>query len=77
VATQNRLMLEMSLENQAQLKAELRHEWEWMAAKRERMAAKRDQWAAEYAELTQWNTVGPRPNIYTMVDPRRFWGDAK
>jgi hypothetical protein len=28
VATQNRLMLEMSLENQAQLKAELRHEWE-------------------------------------------------
>jgi hypothetical protein len=53
VATQNRLMLEMLLENQGQWKTELRHEWVRMAAKGERMAAKRDQWAAEHAELTQ------------------------
>jgi hypothetical protein len=53
VATQKQLMLDMSLENQAQWKAALSHEWERMAAKRERMAANRDQWAAKYAELTQ------------------------
>jgi len=35
VATQNRLMLEMRLENQAQWKAEQRSEWERMAAERE------------------------------------------
>ena len=49
VATQNRLMLEMLLENQAQWKAEQKLERERMAAERERMAAERDQWAAERA----------------------------
>ena len=46
VATQNRLMLEMLLENQAQWKAEQRLERERMAAERDRMAAERDHWAA-------------------------------
>ena len=49
VATQNRLMLEMLLENQAQWKAKQKLERERMAADRERMAAERDQWAAERA----------------------------
>jgi hypothetical protein len=43
VTTQNRLMLDMLLENQARWKAEQRLERERMAAKRERMAAKRDE----------------------------------
>jgi len=41
------------------------------------MAAERDQWAAERAERTEQSTVGPRPNIYKMVDPVRFCGGAK
>jgi hypothetical protein len=45
VATQNRLMLEMLLENQAQWKAEQKLERERMAAELERMAAERDQHA--------------------------------
>ena len=78
VATQNRLMLEMLLKNQAQWIAEQRHEWERMAAEQERMAAERDQWAAglaeraqhaQHAQCTQLSIVGPRPNIYKMVDP--------
>jgi len=43
VATQNRLMLEMLLENEAQWRAEQKLEWERMAAERERMAAERNQ----------------------------------
>ena len=39
LATQNRLMLEMPLENQAQWKAEQKHERERMAAERDQMAA--------------------------------------
>jgi len=77
VATQNRLTLEMLLENQAQWKAEQRLERERMAAERERMAAERDEWANERAECTKRSTVGPRPNIYNMVDPVRFCGGAK
>jgi len=70
-------MLEMLLENHAQWKAEHRLEQERMAAERERMAAQRDEWAAERAEHTERRTVGPRPNIYKMVDPGRFCGGAK
>jgi len=86
VATQNRLMLEMLLKNQAQWIAEQRHEWERMAAEQERMAAERDQWAAglaeraqhaQHAQCTQLSIVGPRPNIYKMVDPVLYWGGAK
>jgi len=77
LATQNRLMLEMLLENQAQWKAERRLKRERMADERERMAAERDQWAAERAERTERSTVGPRPNIYKTVDPVRFSGGAK
>jgi hypothetical protein len=42
VATQNRLMLEMQLENQAQWKAEQILEQERMAAERERIVAEQD-----------------------------------
>jgi hypothetical protein len=77
VATQNRLMLEMLLKNQAQWKAEQRLEWERMAAGRVRMAAVADQWAAERAECTAQCTVGRRPNIYKMVVPIRYCGGAK
>jgi hypothetical protein len=73
MATQNRLTLEMLLENQAQWKTEQR-------LKRERMQTERDQWAAEHAECsepTERRIVGPRPNIYTMVDPVRYCGGAK
>jgi len=42
MATQNRLMLEMLLENQARWKAEQRPAWERMVAQRERMASKWD-----------------------------------
>jgi len=77
VATQNRLMLEMLHENQAQSKAEQRLEQARMAAERERMAAKRDQWAAKRAKCAERSTVGPRPNICTMVDPVRFCGGAE
>jgi hypothetical protein len=48
-----------------------------MAAERERMAAERDQWDAQRAESTERSTVGPRPNIYNMVDSVRFCGGAK
>jgi hypothetical protein len=58
MATQNRLMLEMLLGNQAQRKAEQRLERESMAAEREQMAASRDQWAAECAECTERSTGG-------------------
>jgi len=80
VATPNRLMLEMLLENQAQWKTDQRLEREWMVAEREPMAAKRDEWAAKCAELaerTEWSTVGPRLNICMMVDLVRFCGGAK
>jgi len=50
VATQNRLMLEMLLENQAQWKAKQKLERERMAAGWEPMAAERAQWAAKRAE---------------------------
>jgi len=76
VATQNRLMLEMMLENQAQWKAERKLEQERMAAKRERMAAKRDQWAAKRAKRAKWSITGPRPIIYKMVYPVRYFGGA-
>ena len=74
VETQNRLMLEMLLENQAQWKAEYKLQRERMAAERERTAAEQDQWAAEGAERS---ITGPRPNIHKMVDPARYCGGAK
>jgi hypothetical protein len=77
VATQNRLMLETLLENQAQGKAEQKLERERMVAERERMAAKREQWSPESAERTEQSITGPRPNIYMMVDPARYCGGAK
>jgi len=77
VATQNRLMLEMLLENQAQWIAEQRLERERMDAEHEQMATERDQWAAEHAECTKRITVGPRPNIYKIFDFVRFCGGAK
>jgi len=77
VATQNRLMLEMLLENQAQWKAEQKLARERLAAEQERMAAVRDQSAAEPAERTEPSIRGPRPNIYTMVDPVRYCGGSK
>jgi hypothetical protein len=77
VATQNRLMLEMLLENQAQWKAEQKLERERMAAEQERMAATRAQWAAERAELAERSITGPRPRIYKTVDPVRYCGGAK
>jgi hypothetical protein len=77
VATQNRLMLEMLPQNDAQWKAEQRLERERMAAEHEPMAAKQDQWAAKRAKRIERRTVGPRANIYKMVDPVRFCGGAK
>jgi hypothetical protein len=77
VATQNRLMLEMLLENLAQWKAAQTLEPERMAPERQRLAAAGDQWAAERAELTERSTVGPRRNIYKMVDPVRFYCGIK
>ena len=77
VATQNRFMLEMLLENQALWKAKQRLERERMAAELARMAAERDQSAAKRAKRTEQSTVGPRPNIHKMVDPVRFCGGAK
>jgi hypothetical protein len=41
------------------------------------MAAEPDQWAAERTERTEQSTIGPRPNIYKMVDPVRLCGAAK
>jgi hypothetical protein len=70
-------MLEMLLDNQAQLKAEQKLERDWMAAERERMASERDQWAAERAERADRSIAGPRQNIYKMVDPVRYCGGAK
>jgi len=69
MVTQNRLMLELLLENHAHWKAEEKHEWERMAAKQEQLAAARDQCAAERAELAKRTIIGPRPNLYKMVDP--------
>jgi len=77
VATQNRLMMVMLHENQAQWKAGQKHERERMPAKPERMAAELDLWAAECAERAEWSNAGPRPNIYKMVDPVRYFGGAK
>jgi len=77
VATQNRLMLEMVLENQAQWKAELKLERERMAAERERMAGKQDHWATKFPERAKPSITGPSPNIYKMVDPVRSCGGAK
>jgi hypothetical protein len=77
VATQNRLMMEMLLENQAQWKAQQKLERERMAADGERMAAELDQWAVEWAEDAERSIAGPRPNIYKMVDPVRYCGGAK
>jgi len=74
---QNRLMLEMLLVNQAQLKAEHSLTRERLAGKPERIAAERDQWAAKRANSTQQSTVGPRRNINRLVDPARFCGGAK
>jgi len=76
VGTQHNLMLEMLLENQAQWKEEQKHEHERMATERERMAAERDQCAAECAELVERSIVGPRPNIYKMVDPAQYCSGA-
>jgi len=53
VATQNGLKLGMLLENQAQRKAEQKHQWERMVAEQEWIAAERDQWAAESAECAE------------------------
>jgi len=77
VATQNRSMLEMLLENQAQWKAEQKLDRERMAADRERMAAERDRCAAECAECAERSITGPSPNIYKMFDPIRYCGGAK
>jgi len=63
VAAQNRLMLEMLLENQAQWTAEQKLERERMVAEQEPMAAARDQWAAKRAEHAERSITGPRPNI--------------
>jgi len=77
MVTQNRLLLEMPLENQAKWKAELRLEKEQMAAEWESMLADQDQWAAKRVEPSERSTVGPRPNIYTTVYPRSIWGGVK
>jgi len=77
VATQNRLMLEMLLQNQAQWKAGQKLESKRMAAKREGMAAERDQWAATRAKRAKRSITGPRPNIHKMVDLVRYCGGAK
>jgi len=77
VATQNRLMLEMLLENQAQWKAEQKLEQVRMAAEWERMAAELDLWATEHAECGERSITGPRPNIYKIVDPVPYCGGAK
>ena len=74
MATQNRLMLKMQLENQAQWKAKQRLEGERMAAEREQTAADQDQLATKRPKP---NTVGSGRNIYTIVDPIRFCGSAK
>ena len=76
VATHNLLMLESVLENQVQWESEQRLERERMVATQERMAAERDPWAAAHAKRATHRTVGPRPNIYNMVDPVRFCGGA-
>jgi len=41
------------------------------------MAAKIDQQAVEHAQCAKQNTAGPRPNIYNMVDPIRYYGSAQ
>jgi len=74
--TRNRLMLEMLLENQARWTAELRPKWARMAVEWEIMTAERDQWAAECAAGAERSIAGPRPNIYKMVEPVRYWGGA-
>jgi len=77
VATQNRLMLEMLLENQAQWKAEQKLELERMAAEWQRMAAEWDQCAAEDSEHAERSIAGPTPNICKMVDPVPYCAGAK
>jgi len=77
VATQNRLMLEMLLENQAQWKAEQNLDRERMGATRERMVTEQDTWAAERAERAGRSIQCPRQNIYETVDPVPYCGSAK
>ena len=74
-------MLDILLGNRVQWEAEstlererMVDQHEPMAAKRNQWAATRNQWAAKRAEHTKRSTVGPRPNIYTIVDPVRFCG---
>jgi len=77
VATQNRLMLEMLLENQAKWKAKKSLEPERIAAEQARMAAELDQWEAKRAECAERSITGLRPNIFKMVDSVRYCGGAK
>jgi len=77
VATPNRLMLEVLLQNQADWEAEQSLEQERRAAEKDRMAAERDQWAAERAKHTEQSTVGPGPNIYNLVEPVRLCYSAR
>ena len=77
VATQNRWMLEMLLENQAQWKPEQKLERERKVAKRAEMAAERVHWAAERAGRAERSIAGPRPNIYMMIELERYCGGAK
>jgi hypothetical protein len=72
MATQNWFMLEMLLENQAQWETEQSLDRERMAAQWEHNAAERDECAAKHTECTERSSVGPRPNIYKMLDPEMF-----
>jgi hypothetical protein len=41
------------------------------------MAVQINQQAVEHAQCAKQNTAGPRPNIYNMVDPIRYYGSAQ
>ena len=69
VATCNPPMLEMLLKNQTQKTAEQRHERKWIAVELERIAPVRDEWGAKSTERTERSNIGPRLNMYSMVDP--------
>jgi len=77
MASQNLLMLEMLLEDQARWKADQRLEWERIAAEREPIAAEQNQRAAKRAKRAKHSIVDARPNIYKIVDPVQYCGGAK
>jgi len=77
MATQNRLMLDILLENHSQHNSKQRQDWEGIAAEREWMTAELDQLAAACDERTERSIIRPRPKIHMMVDPVQHCGGAQ